>query len=476
MKQRARAAAAALPKPGVKADDVTRLNSTEVDRVFCVRTKEDIREVLRRARAEGKRVAMRGQRHTMGGQTIAEDGYLIDCRFLRHLRTETLEGVGPVCRCGPGATWGMLIEHLNPQALSPMTMQSYCSFSVGGTIAVNAHGITNDFCMHEAVVEAKAIDADGRDVTCSREENPELFGALMGGYGLFGVMYEVTLKVVPNYKLNMEMLQLKVANFKPYYEKLLRDPTIEVKIGRLDILNVDDINMFVFRRASDHPTVSDLGDGPREASLSAQLLYKWVVPNNGFQRLRYAIEKAYNTALDWSEDESDRNQLMFESAKPLAALYSPLIQVDDTFVLQEFFVPHAQFEEWLGLAKPIYQEKTEHIKLLNTTIRYVRQDTVGALPYAQGDFFAFVLYYRIARDARGDAELRARHERLARLTVGLGGTFYLPYRHHYPDALLLEAYPMWPRFCRLKEKYDPDGLFTNLWWERYSPAGGGGGG
>ncbi|CAM9399217.1 unnamed protein product, partial [Heterosigma akashiwo] len=71
---------------------------------------------------------------------------------------------------------------------------------------------------------------------------------------------------------------------------------------------------------------------------------KWVVPNNGFQRLRYAIEKAYNTALDWSEDESDRNQLMFESAKPLAALYSPLIQVDDTFVLQEFFVPHAQFE------------------------------------------------------------------------------------------------------------------------------------
>jgi FAD/FMN-containing dehydrogenase len=32
----------------------------------------------------------------------------------------------------PGATWGDLIEFLNPYGYSPKTMQSYCSFSVGG--------------------------------------------------------------------------------------------------------------------------------------------------------------------------------------------------------------------------------------------------------------------------------------------------------------------------------------------------------
>jgi hypothetical protein len=50
------------------ADDVSRLNATHVDRIFQVRNIEDIQAVLREAQATGKRVSMRGAKHSMGNQ------------------------------------------------------------------------------------------------------------------------------------------------------------------------------------------------------------------------------------------------------------------------------------------------------------------------------------------------------------------------------------------------------------------------
>ena len=64
-------------------DDVTRMNFDHVERLFCVRSKEDVKHVLGLARQNGKKVSMRGTRHTMGGQTIAPGGYVIDLLKLR---------------------------------------------------------------------------------------------------------------------------------------------------------------------------------------------------------------------------------------------------------------------------------------------------------------------------------------------------------------------------------------------------------
>ena len=50
----------------VVANDVSRLNDTIVDRIFQVRNIEDIQHVLREARACGKKVSMRGAKHSMG--------------------------------------------------------------------------------------------------------------------------------------------------------------------------------------------------------------------------------------------------------------------------------------------------------------------------------------------------------------------------------------------------------------------------
>ena len=68
-------------------------------------------------------------------------------------------------------------------------------------------------------------------------------------------------------------------------------------------------------------------------------------------------------------------------------------------------------------------------------------DNTTVLNYAAAaeGSFAFVLYYRLPRTAKADALLMTYHQRFVLPTLALGGTFYLPYRHHYSDTDLLKA-------------------------------------
>ena len=168
--------------------------------------------------------------------------------------------------------------------------------------------------------------------------------------------------------------------------------------------------------------------------------------------------------------------MLFESAVPLSKLYQPLMKNDDTFVLQEFFVPKDQFYLWIEKTRPIYKdiEKQQHdaaqdIILLNTTIRFVEKDDLTLLSYSRHSqgVFAFVLYYRVKRTTEVDERLGKIHDQFVDITLELGGTFYLPYRRNYSHEKLSKAYPMIAEFAELKEQYDPSAMFQNLWFEDY---------
>ena len=188
MDARRAASRACFPDPdpdpnssAVKVDDITRMNATAVSRVVYVRSDSDIKESLRKARAAGKRVAVRGTKHSMGGQSIAEDSFVIDMTKMKRMRFNR-DSDTVVCECG--CTWADLILYLNQFGMSPRTMQSYASFSIGGTLAVNGHGITTDFTLAECVESFRLIKADGEEVTCSRGAagaSGELFKLALGG-------------------------------------------------------------------------------------------------------------------------------------------------------------------------------------------------------------------------------------------------------------------------------------------------------
>ena len=480
--------------PGpILVDDVTRMNATPVDRIFFPRAREDVAAILALARRHKRRVCVRGTKHSMGGQTVAPQAFLID---MARLNQVSFDPEAQIVACGPGTRWCELIKHLNQFGLSPRTMQSYSNFSVGGSISVNAHGITTDFCCSESVVSLDVLTWDGRFMQCSRtatvaetgepdDEARELFKLVIGGYGLFGIITEVRLKVNNNVHLDMDRIVMSnPEDFARIYRHSLggdggqggqgHEDGVEVKLARLNIYAPEKVDLFIFRRANlaGARTISRLPDHPREMGMFQKILYKWLMPALG--RVRPSIEALMGRAIDMKDDGAQRNELMFETAEPLGKLYSPLFQVDDTFVLQEYFVPAEKYVAFIHAAKPVFKLVTADGRdaiLLNTTVRYVHEDTDAFLPYSSspGGSFAFVLYYRLHRTEAGDAQLREAHEAFTNITLDLGGTFYLPYRHHYSAGDLRKAYPMIDVFFDKKEHWDPTGMFSNRWFLAYGP-------
>ena len=62
-------------------DDVTRLNATEVERVFYPRSEDDIALIMETAVSKGKRISIRGTKHSMGGHTLTPGGFVIGSCF-----------------------------------------------------------------------------------------------------------------------------------------------------------------------------------------------------------------------------------------------------------------------------------------------------------------------------------------------------------------------------------------------------------
>lgn len=445
-------------------NDVSRLNATPMCAVIQPRCLSDVQDAIRLAASRGVRLVPRGTKHSMGGQSLSPGGLALDMAYINAV---AYDPATELVTCGGGATWADVICALNPHGKTPRTLQSYCTFSVGGTVSVNGHGITSDHPLAESVVRFTLVGADaGARVV---ERGDELFGLVIGGYGLFGVVYDVTLSVDDNKRLSMDVLTLPAGELPPTYGALLAAPDVQMKLARLDITTFDTVDVFVFREDAPTRTVSALPHKPREQTVAGRLMYKWL--SGPLREARFALEHQLGIALDWTA-VSDRNEMLFESAAPLVRLYSPLVDVDDTFVLQEYFVPHARFGEFLAAAKPTLlggAAKEEALTLLNITIRYVRRDTLTALPYAREDSWAFVLYFRLRRTREADARLHFYHVALTEVALRLGGSFYLPYRHHYTDLQLAAAYPGLPAFRARREALDPAGRFGNLWSDRYLP-------
>ena len=141
-------------------------------------------------------------------------------------------------------------------------------------------------------------------------------------------------------------------------------------------------------------------------------------------------------------------------------------RLEDTNILQEYFIPQEKMTEFVdGLRQVVNNDEAN---LLNVTIRIVHKDLITALPYAKQNMFAFVLYFNQRLDEAESKRLQKTTLDLVEVALRLGGTFYLPYQLYYSAEQLHRAYPEITGFFAAKKKYDPTGLFTNKFYEKYA--------
>jgi FAD/FMN-containing dehydrogenase len=150
-------------------------------------TIRDVQAAVRFAASSGLLLSVRGGGHSFAGFGTNHGGVVIDLSKLAHVKI--IDKEGHIVRIGGGATWGQVAQALAPDGLA-ISSGDTKSVGVGGLTLnggigwkVRKYGLALD-----NVLAAEMVTADGQVVHASAQENPELFWAIRGGGGNFGIV------------------------------------------------------------------------------------------------------------------------------------------------------------------------------------------------------------------------------------------------------------------------------------------------
>jgi FAD/FMN-containing dehydrogenase len=190
----------AIARPGDDGYDAARqaFNLTIDQRPAAVAFPADANEVadvVRWARSQGLRVAGQSTGHNAGPLGSLEQTVLI--------RTSALGGVEidptrEIARAGAGVVWEEVVDAAAPHGLVALHGSAptvgITGYSLGGGMGwlARSHGLQAN-----SVTAVELVTADGELVRCDKDNDPELFWALRGGGGNFGIVTALEFKLYP---------------------------------------------------------------------------------------------------------------------------------------------------------------------------------------------------------------------------------------------------------------------------------------
>jgi FAD/FMN-containing dehydrogenase len=447
----------------VIVNDASRLNPTPVVVHLNMRSDSEaeliarLREEMKAAVAAKRPFAVGVARHSMGGQSIPRDGTAIT--FGNGLCE--IDSSRMTFRASAGTTWRDVIATLDKAGFSPAVMQSNNDFGVGSTFCVNAHGWPVPYGPFGSTVKAvRLMMADGSILKCSPEENSELFGLAMGGYGLFGVVLDVEAAMVPNALLKPTFEKMPSRNFAQRFLAAIADDRVKMAYGRLSVASRSFFEEALLCSYRPLPTPAEgLPPATSKGSLTtiSREIYRAQIGSDVAKRARWLVETKVGTM---GSGAATRNSLMNEPVSNLADR-----ETSRTDILHEYFVSPERFPEFVRACQDVIP--SSGLEFLNVTLRYIKPDPQSVLAFAREQRIAAVMSFSQSTAPEGERKMLAMTEALIDRVIDVGGAFYLPYRLHARRDQVRAVYPRFDEFVERKKHYDPGMLFRNLMWGTY---------
>jgi FAD/FMN-containing dehydrogenase len=447
--------------------DVARLAPARVARVDELHHVEQLQAILRDARDRKLKVSISGSRHSQGGHTYTAGGVVINMRGFNRIRA--IDPVGQTITVESGATWDEVQRAIAPHGLAVKVMQSSNIFTVGGTLSANAHGRDLDVTQVVEVVERfNLLLADGSIVEASRTRNPELFSLAIGGYGLYGVILDVTLRVARDELYEQRSVAMDYAAFPEYFfERIKPDTGMVLMLARPSIdpdpdAFLREMVVVTWRRApAGTPGSFDLTE---EAHVMRDRFFFDLSRRFDWGKsLRWSLQKKFELGAGEARIVS-RNNSMRPPLAPLELL--DYRSTRNTDIIQEFYVPVANFVPFMDRFRNILLDGD--LNVLSSTVRYVTANATPALAYApRGDVFAIIHMSNVGLSADAQERTAAVTRQLVDAAIEHGGTYYLTYQLYPTPEQLHRAYPRARWAFERKRLYDPEEMFSSQFYERY---------
>jgi FAD/FMN-containing dehydrogenase len=439
-------------------NDVTAINPIQVGREI---QPSDIEDIVTAIKTTTGPISIGGGRFSMGGQIGYENSLHIDMRkFNRVLHLDTLNKQVTV---QAGIIWNDLQRVIDPHDLSIKIMQTYSNFTVGGSVSVNCHGrYIGHGPIVSSVLELKIVTASGEIVTANRHQNRRVFDATIGGYGGIGVIAEVTLQLADNVKVERQIVEVTATSYNQFFNDSIRnDKDVIFQNGDLYPPEYSVINSVAWKR-TDKALTDTVRVTPRGENYWSEAQAMKVVSSGDFGKwLRRNLVDPY---LYSEEKVVWRNR---EASYDVAEL-EPASRKEDTYVLQEYFIPVNNITSFIPKMKAIY-DKYE-VNVINVSLRHAYADKETFLSWAAEEVFALVIYYKQGTDTESREDVRRWTVEMTDAILSENGRWYLPYQPHASVEQFQRGYVHADKYFAVKDSLDPDHRFTNKLLDKYNPS------
>lgn len=458
---------------GALVNDVhSQLNLTAVRAIVRPRSIAELQATVRQAAVEGCAISIAGGRHAMGGQQFGDNTVLVDMRGMN--RVLGFDAEHKTVDAEAGVYWTELITELratqkeSKQQLSIIQKQTGADcLSLGGALAANIHG--RGLRLKPIIGDVESfvlVDATGAAYTCSRTENNDLFRLAIGGYGLFGIITNVRLRLAPRRKLQRKV---EITTLEDVARRYAAHGTGDFLYGDFQFMTDEKAEGFlrtgVLSCYSPVPDDTPLCDEMRELSAAdwSHLLYL----AHADRARAFSLYAQHYLATHNQVYQSDTHQL----STYLDGYHRDLdelcgAQVKGTEMISEVYVPRCSLLSFMESVREDFRRyRTE---LIYGTIRLIEPDDESFLAWAREDYACIVFNLHVNHDAAGIEKARRDFRRLINRAIEHGGNYYLTYHRWATREQVERCYPQFQEFMRLKKIYDPRERFQSDWYRHHA--------
>lgn len=447
------------------------LSATRVRAIHAPASQDDLRAVIARARRERRPVCIAGGRHSMGSQPFVTDGDLIDMRGLK--RVLAFERDRGIIDVEAGIQWPELLAYLTSSQQDSQRPWTFAQkqtgadrLTLGGCLSANAHG--RGLTMKPFIGDVESfvlVDARGELRTCSRDQNAELFRLAIGGYGLFGPIYSVKLRLVPRTKVERIVEIIDVADAKRRFDERIRDG---FEFG--DFQYSTDAGSGTFLRngvfSCYRPVAAETPMPAQHQELSDRNWRELLYLAHADKAAAYTRYSDYYRSTSGQLYWSDLHQMsIYPDGYHVEVDTAMAVKTRGSEMITEIYVPRDALAAFFADARRDFL--THKVNVIYGTVRLIERDDESFLAWAREPFACTIFNLHVDHAPEGMRLARAAFQRLIDLGIKYGGSYYLTYHKWATRRQVAKCYPQFPEFLRLKRKYDPEERFQSDWYRHY---------
>ncbi|HYC62691.1 MAG TPA: FAD-binding oxidoreductase [Thermoanaerobaculia bacterium] len=446
---------------GAWVNDIhSQLNRTWVS---GVRKPASIAELRAAVRGNGP-VCVAGGRHAMGGQQFASNATLIDMNGLtRILGIDSERGIVDV---EAGVQWPALITQLKETRWAIRQKQTGADrMSMGGALAANVHG--RGLTMKPFIDDVESftlVDANGELVECSRSTNRELFSLVIGGYGVFGPIASVRLRLMPRRKVQRIVEEQDIETVMRAFDARIAEGFL---FGDFQF-SIDSASDNFLRKGvfSCYKPVSDDTPMPAaQAELRPEDWMKLLFLAHADKAQVYKQYVGYYLTTSGQVYWSDEHQLSFYPDNYHQMLDPLLTGPPGTEMITELYVPRARLADFMTAAAEELRGRKENV--VYGTVRLIERDDESYLAWAKQRYACVIFNLHVEHSDAGQARAADSFRALIDLASEREGNYYLTYHRWARREQVERCYPQFANFLREKKRLDPQGRFQSEWYRHY---------